>query len=230
MLYNSFKRLGFPEFWSDVFSFDNIFMRSLTEKLPYFILGGIENAPKQYAHEDTRFSGGFLTYREYFLAYLEWRELSKAHMEFLFEIINLVKYNRAIYTTLKIMRNSNDSLTYIMYEDILQESSNDSSFIQELNSICRKLPHAQDESPLINYQGNEYYGLNGWNYSDDEFRSMSRNIRNHMIANLLFLEESGQVTSAEIEAINLKIQDIFPYWHIDELFPIMAFNFPKGFK
>ena len=96
----SFKRLGFPEFWSDIFTYDDIFTRSLTEQLPFTILHGIEGKPQMYdwnyshqytstSEKDEIISEGFSTYKEYLSTYYKWRELSLAHMEFLFEIIML---------------------------------------------------------------------------------------------------------------------------------------------
>jgi hypothetical protein len=228
----SFKRLGFPEFWSDIFTYDDIFTRSLTEELPFTILYGIEGTPKMYSHalspekKDEIFSEGFSTYKEYLSTYYTWRELSMAHMEFLFEIINLVKYNLAVYN---VVDRSSDYFRD-WYNLTLQENTNDSEFISELNYICRQLPHARDDSPLIDYMGGIYYGLQGWQYSDSEFRSMTNNIRKHIIAKELWMEENGFISSSQVATIHQELQETFPYWNIEELFPSYSINFPKGFK
>ena len=233
----SFKRLGFPEFWSDIFTYDDIFTRSLTEELPFTILHGIEGKPLmydwKYSHQYTSTSQkdeiireGFSTYKEYLSTYYKWRELSRAHMEFLFEIINLVKYNLAVYNVV----DRNSVFFRKWYNLTLQENTNDSEFISQLNYICRKLPHARDDTPLINYQGNIYYGLQGWRYSDFEFRSMTNNIRKYIMAQELWMEENEFLSSLQIVTIHQELKETFPYWNFEELSSVTTLNFPKGFK
>ncbi len=236
----SFKRLGFPEFWSDIFTYDDIFTRSLTEELPFTILHGIEGKPQMYdwaySHrgdaletsekKDEIIREGFSTYKEYLSTYYKWRELSRAHMEFLFEIINLVKYNLAVYNV--VDRNSNFFRDW--YNLTLQENTNDSEFISKLNDISRRLPHARDDTPLINYQGNIYYGLQGWRYSDFEFRSMTNNIRKYIMAQELWMEEESFLSSSQIVTIHQELKETFPYWNFEELSSVTTLNFPKGFK
>jgi hypothetical protein len=112
----------------------------------------------------------------------------------------------------------------------LQENTNDSEFISNLNDISRRLPHARDDAPLINYQGNIYYGLQGWRYSDFEFRSMANNIRKHIMAQELWMEENKFLSSSQIVTIHQELKETFPYWNFEELSSITTFNFPRGFK
>ena len=238
----SFKRLGFPEFWSAIFTYDDIFTRSLTEELPFTILHGIEGKPQMYdwnsttlkrvyantSEKDEIIREGFSTYKEYLSTYFKWRELSRAHMEFLFEIINLVKYNLAVYNV--VGRVGIFDYFRNWYNLTLLENINDSEFISHLNDICRKLPHARDDTPLINYQGNIYYGLQGWRYSDFEFRSMANNIRKYIMKWEIEMEENEFLSSSQIVTIHQELKETFPYWNFEELSSVTTLNFPKGFK
>ena len=74
-------------------------------------------------------------------------------MEFLIEVINLIKYNRAKYQMYdRLGRNRTYS-----YRHALFHGDDDEDFIGELNSVARKLSHLDDPAPFINYSGDIFY-------------------------------------------------------------------------
>ena len=163
--------------------------------------------------------------------YLRWwyenSTLSRAHMEFLFEIINYIKYNRAKYELYKkIGRNRSYSYKYT-----LAETQYDSDFIQELNAIARKMSHARDPSPLINYTRPLFLNVYEFisRYSDAEFSMMTNNIRQHLIEEPLYLLSSKQINQREAGILDKYLQE-YPFWAFGELYPITSLNYPKAFK
>ncbi len=151
-------------------------------------------------------------------------------MEYLLEVINYIKYNRAKYQLYKqIGRNRSYS-----YQRTLIMPYNDSNFLQELNSIARRMSHADDPLPLINYTGDLFLIDTGrqpleTRYSDAEFRRMTENIRQHLADEPGYLLESQQINQREAGILNEQLQR-HPIWTFGELYPIASLNYPKAFK
>ena len=169
-------------------------------------------------------------YRDFLRDWYENSTLSRPHMEFLIEVINLIKYNRAKYEMYdRVGRNRHYSYRHALFHE-----DDDENFIGELNSIARKLSHADDPAPFINYRGDLFFlqQENLWlerRYSDAEFRMMADNIRRHLVDEPRYLVESKQITESEAALLKEYLQ-AYPFWNFTELYAITSLNFPKGFK
>lgn len=175
---------------------------------------------------------GIRTWRDYLADWYTNHTISRAHMEYLFAVINYIKYNRAKYQMYKLIgRNRSNSYTQTLLLPV-----HDSDFLQELNAIARKMAHADDPLPLIRYTGDEYWVLSDTSrqplerrYSDAEFRMMAENIRQHLADEPLYLLESRQINQREADILDEQLQE-YPFWTFGELNPITSLNYPKAFK
>ncbi len=173
---------------------------------------------------------GVRTWREYLADWYTQHTISRAHMEYLLEVINYIKYNRAKYQLYKqIGRNRSYG-----YTQALIDSYHDSDFLENLNSIARKMSHFDDPLPLINYTGDLFLIDTRkqpleTRYSDAEFRRMTENIRQHLADEPGYLLESQQINQREAGILNEQLQR-HPIWTFGELYPIASLNYPKAFK
>lgn len=173
---------------------------------------------------------GIRTWRDYLADWYTQHTISRAHMEYLLEVINYIKYNRAKYQLFKqIGRNRS-----YRYTQALIDSYHDSDFLQELNSIARRMSHADDPLPLINYTGDLFLIDTRrqpleTRYSDTEFRRMTENIRQHLAEEPGYLLESQQINQREAGILDEQLQR-HPFWTFGELYPITSLNYPKAFK
>ncbi len=174
---------------------------------------------------------GIRTWREYLGDWFTGHTISRAHMEYLIEVINYIKYNRAKYQMYRqIGRNRSYSYRHILSG----ENEYDSDFLQELNALARKMAHADDPLPLINFTGDIYLIDTRrqpleTRYSDEEFRMMTENIRQHLADEPGYLLESRQINQREASILDEKLQK-YPFWTFGELYPITSLNYPKAFK
>ena len=174
---------------------------------------------------------GIRTWRDYLGDWYTHHTISRAHMEYLFAVINYIKYNRAKYQMYRqIGRNRSYSYRHILSG----ENEYDSDFLQELNGLARKMAHADDPLPLINYTGDLYLIDTRrqpleTRYSDEEFRMMTENIRQHLADEPGYLLQSQQINQREASILDEKLQK-HPFWRFGELYHIISLNYPKAFK
>lgn len=170
------------------------------------------------------------TWRDFLTGWYENSTLSRAHMEYLLEVINYIKYNRAKYQMYKLIGRNR----LYSYTQTLTDAEHDSDFLQELNSIARKMTYADDPLPLINYNGNLFLSDTRRQplerrYSDEEFRRMTENIRQHLADEPGYLLQSQQINQREASLLEEKLQS-YPFWRFGELYHITSLNYPKAFK
>jgi hypothetical protein len=174
---------------------------------------------------------GIRTWREYLRDWYTDHTISRAHMEYLLEVINYIKYNLAKYQMYRqIGRNRSYSYRHILSG----ENEYDSDFLQELNSIARKMTYADDPLPLINYTGDVFLIDTRrqpleTRYSDEDFRMMTKNIRQHLADEPGYLLQSQQINQREASLLEEKLQS-YPFWRFGELYHITSLNYPKAFK
>ena len=215
-LRRSLQRVGFP------FSLSNLLVRGDYGRFSFFVKGNI--------FSEKPYGSGRRKGQENVLDWYENSTLSRPHMEYLLEVINYIKYNRAKYQMYKqIGRNRSYSYTYT-----LRDAENDSDFLQELNAIARKMAHADDPLPLIDYTGDLFLIDTRrqpleTRYSDAEFRMMTENIRQHLADEPGYLLESRQINQREADILDEQLQR-HPFWTFGELYPITSLNYPKAFK
>ena len=208
-LHQSLTRAGFPADLSHYFGY------------------GLDFGTARMVDDD---GTGVRTWREYLADWYIHHTISRAHMEYLLEVINYIKFNRAKYELFKqIGRNRSYS-----YRRTLIMPYNDSNFLQDLNSIARRMSHADDPLPLINYTGDLFLIDTGrqpleTRYSDAEFRRMTENIRQHLADEPGYLLESQQINQREASILDEQLQR-HPIWTFGELYPITSLNYPKAFK
>ena len=173
---------------------------------------------------------GVRTWRDYLGDWYTHHTISRAHMEYLLEVINYIKFNRAKYQMYsQIGRNRS-----YHYRHVLSENEYDSDFLQELNAIARKMAHADDPLPLIDYTGDLFLIDTRrqpleTRYSDAEFRMMTENIRQHLADEPDYLLESRQINQREADILDEKLQG-YPFWTFGQIYPITSLNYPKAFK
>ena len=173
---------------------------------------------------------GVRTWRDYLADWYTHHTISRAHMKYLLEVINYIKFNRAKYLLYKqIGRNRSYG-----YKHTLIDSYHDSDFLQDLNSIARKMSHADDPLPLINYTGDLFLIDTRrqpleTRYSDTEFRRMTENIRQHLADEPGYLLESQQINQREAGILDGWLER-HPFWTFGELYSITSLNYPKAFK
>ena len=214
-LYRSLKRAGLPPNLSNYLYILQFDKSSLSDDIDEFrTMEGNTPVP--------------VVYRDFLRDWYENSTLSRPHMEFLIEVINLIKYNRAKYEMYdRVGRNRHYSYHYALFH-----GDDDENFIGELNSIARKLSHADDPAPFINYSGDIFYLDSPFvnpRYSNAEFRMMADNIRRHLVDEPRYLVESKQITSSEAALLKEYLQ-AYPFWNFNELYTVTSLNFPKGFK
>jgi hypothetical protein len=212
-LHQSLTRAGFPVDLSNYFAYGGSY-------------GGFAFTGEMGEDDGT----GVRTWRDYLGDWYTHHTISRAHMEYLLEVINYIKFNRAKYQLYKqIGRNR----TY-NYTQALIDSYHDSDFLQELNAIARKMAHADDPLPLIDYTGDLFLIDTRrqpleTRYSDAEFRMMTENIRQHLADEPDYLLESRQINQREADILDEKLQG-YPFWTFGQLYPITSLNYPKAFK
>lgn len=213
-LHQSLTRAGFPVDLSNYFAYAGSY-------------GGFAFTGEMDYDDGT----GIRTWRDYLADWYTHHTISQAHMEYLIEVINYIKYNRAKY---QMYRQIGRNRSYHYRHILSGENEYDSDFLQELNAIARKMAHADDPLPLIDYTGDLFLIDTRrqpleTRYSDAEFRMMTENIRQHLADEPDYLLESRQINQREADILDEKLQG-YPFWTFGQLYPITSLNYPKAFK